>query len=882
MYRVLGEGMLLGGKFTEKSVTSVEVPYSKDQPLPEPGTEIMVFKAHDYDLSTPYIGTIDSVTVNEVEEDDKKKKEKVPTVKLKLRVTKTPLNTLLTEEEDSDVDVDNVEPLVETKRTPNTLKGTETLKPALEVVSNLLSKGLFKNNETYNNQLNLFARFLGLANIQIVFAPDIIHTVNGEQRKYNGAHIDGTNFIIVKEGLSDKELLRTILHELTHIKTSRILRTPVDQLSSAEKEYQARVNHLYENFMNSELKDRYPNAAKSAVEFISDLLSDNDLYAEMSKVSKSKLEGGNLIKKIIDWIVDLFYKVTGQENRILSDLSYYLNNITRDTLLMQMEDPTFKLNLNAKKYSESNQPDQLYSLLNSVGMQIKEDQRPRNNFKFEPTLVSPLEATANPAASLEELPGAELNAEGTLYQGEDGNTYERLSHFMDKNFMTSKKLRGESELTREEYIATQVFTSQGKSTETDRAYKDGKSFSFPELVAYLKSEIQTSLNRGKAAHKILEILLLKDLPNNKAKADQLTAELRELLQGKDGAKPLRKKDFEWINEDFGTILKILGINYRQDKEGNVLDVYDDMYSEITTYSPLLKIATTIDGVFEDAGNGDLHLFDWKTGALFSDQYVNRIMQYAASSSLRDSKISRAKMDVVLRAFMIKEHLPHKKFRQMAIGHLNKTTKIDKYPIELQSYLDVLAKYLQENDPVAYEKALADGLLDERNYWGQVTVQADTKKYTAGDVETRKRRILARIQEITSFNTPALIEQNKTLSDELAMLTRLYTQLGGKEGENLLPDYEQDISFVERWLSNLKDLKSAVIKPFSKLYLDGKMRVTKRHREMMDEYEAKIFPVIQEYYENNGLANLMTKATFGLLNSIPGLAGLNKSDLYSFM
>src|SRR5690606_37077835 len=111
---------------------------------------------------------------------------------------------------------------------------------------------------------------------------------------------------------------------------------------------------------------------------------------------------------------------------------------------------------------------------------------------------------------------------------------------------------------------------------------------------------------------------------------------------------------KWLDDVYITNLlrNTLNLNYGASTKGTGLE--DLIKSEFTIASEELGIGTTIDMLVEHSNNS-FSLFDFKTGSRFlDDSGTVDEMQYSQliGEIIKDSKLDKGKMELMLRAFII--------------------------------------------------------------------------------------------------------------------------------------------------------------------------------------------------------------------------------------
>ena len=117
-----------------------------------------------------------------------------------------------------------------------------------------------------------------------------------------------------------------------------------------------------------------------------------------------------------------------------------------------------------------------------------------------------------------------------------------------------------------------------------------------------------------------------------------------------------------------------------------------MKAEIMLHSPTLGVATQIDGLIQHE-DGTLTMVDWKSGGYFlSDRSTAQMMRYSTGTidNVGDSKLSKAKLELALRAIMVKEHAPNAKFKNIFVHHLERNNPFKQpFTVDLKDYILII-------------------------------------------------------------------------------------------------------------------------------------------------------------------------------------------------
>lgn len=206
----------------------------------------------------------------------------------------------------------------------------------------------------------------------------------------------------------------------------------------------------------------------------------------------------------------------------------------------------------------------------------------------------------------------------------------------------------------------------------------------------------------------------------------------------------------------------------------------------------------------------MSIVDWKTGRLLSDLYTNQILKYGTAFGLNNSKLNKAKLEVMFRAVMLKELNPETNFRILSVNYLNRDSDVKVYHVEVEKFLTVIERYVQHEKSDVYEQMKEKGLFDPASYRRSANIGTNyTQKFQNKTLEEQRSLVEARLQQIALEHTPAQIKSIKSLNDEFVELTKIRAELTGIKHLNF-DEEGTDLSSLtlERLTSNLKDVTNA--------------------------------------------------------------------------
>lgn len=464
-------------------------------------------------------------------------------------------------------------------------------------------------------------------------------------------------------------------------------------------------------------------------------------------------------------------------------------------------------------------------------------------------------------------------------------TFDRLTKYVANVFKTVTYKNREEERARA--YAEKDFTSRNIPLDSVLVLSTTEQYTLDQRVIYYDRLFNEAAAKGRILHKYIEKALTED-ETRRAAIDTEIAKEAEAVSDKDGneIKPaINLNSFRWLNKKIKFIIDQAGLVVNLDDEVYNPDLVDTVYPEIMAYSELLKVATKIDGLVQHA-DGTLSILDWKTGRLFSDETSGYMMKYGTAFGLNDSKINRAKLEVVLRMMMVKEMIPEAKFRNLNINWLNYSTDLSVIPIDLQPYLNTIKEGLKVTNPQAYQTLESKGAFAE-GYYRAPNIKVEDWKLKNNKLSPQEQvaQIDLELRSVRARYTDADLENRPEIKSKIADLAILRLQI--ESGSDTPIDVQEkndltDMTAIQRWTLNIKDAPSKFLQQFSKILEKRRFKFNKNFDEFQEEKEKYLLPVLKEYLEKNSMASALSFLTRNKINHIPILGGLDKKDLYSFM
>ncbi len=436
-----------------------------------------------------------------------------------------------------------------------------------------------------------------------------------------------------------------------------------------------------------------------------------------------------------------------------------------------------------------------------------------------------------------------------VYSNGKGEEVTRLSPFIGDrelgNF--SLKYKGKPYSTAEA-VVRKLYEMRGLSTDTPLTVEqDGKkiSFTFEELVEAKQKELKRQSVFGKMVHAYFNYALETDR-DAELEALQLLIKLGEDygVQGD----ILKSREIRPYRENLSRILKNAGLRFQVDENETVTNP-DRMAPEVVIVSKLLKIGTTADGIVQHY-NGELSIVDWKTGNIMSDYASPLMMAYGERWNINDSKLSRAQLEVVFRALMIKEKHPEAKFRDLMIVKVDKDGNSRVYKIDAEPYLGMIGDFYKATNPEIYAQLQEKGLLEAKNYWGTPVELIRVYNSIKGKpYEEQVQVVQEQLNDITLKYTKEELEGMEYLKKLRAGLTRALLELQKQPHVNL-DEQGEDIDTFRGKFKNLSDISNRQVQTLHQIKMRRDAEMHKEMHALDMEHKKLVQAVLEEQNQPN--------------------------------
>lgn len=633
------------------------------------------------------------------------------------------------------------------------------------------------------------------------------------------------------------------------------------------------------------VKENYPNMNETSDEFYAELIT-TAIGLEASQQDSVSEEDR---KKFTDWLATVMRKIAEYINTLLRDPSQRIKPADLD------------INMSIKDLAD------LMKIENKVDL---------DPFKQQEYIADQV-ATMTPVYGSRDTIDFFEQRQQTINLVESGDVsyytngsidpitntlrkFTRLTEFTYSNFANTED---KDPFDPEKYLdklTTKVFREAGAEL-TDRIPygQNANPMTYDEIKAEIKRGFEESRIKGKILHKMIEgYIKHKDI-------DYFAQDIQKLRD--EGG--INEYDLLWFDEKrIQGMLQQLGLNT---EEFNNTDIAfrDNMASELMMINDTLNIGTSNDGFIEHS-DGAVSFVDYKTGAKFlSDENTIRKMQYTDGlvSPVYDSKLERAKIELVMRMVLAKMNKPDLKVRELKIAYLSRYYGNQIRYVDVQKYLDYIdnnyrisiqqiKKQVKEKPELQetlkqkireYNAMKNAKVFDFHNYQGESKIfEQDSDLQTITDpnkkLEYLKNRVATRTrQSLLKDGEPGV--GRDALRNIKNSVVAILNSFKSSNVTDVQSAGTEDITWFASKTLGLRDQKNAYLQSFSQLYEESVDRSVNKINELVGEQSAfrKADRALhKEYFERTG-RTIKSIKTFSYAKSNAQVP-LNEQGIFDFM
>lgn len=447
------------------------------------------------------------------------------------------------------------------------------------------------------------------------------------------------------------------------------------------------------------------------------------------------------------------------------------------------------------------------------------------------------------------------------------NEHRRATSFAATAF--SYPYKGKSR-TYSERQALELFQQEGKEIEGGTVRIEGRDYTYEEMVKLYDAINNTQAAYGKAVHAYLWAMVEQD----SARQAAAMAEFEKYAKIYDPgfASVESSSSFSFLAEDWPTILRdVAGLQVPAEGRAPVIKGKEDrVLPELTITSDIMKdenglpLAGTADVVVQHYNN-EMSFLDYKAGDIYRNWDSSSFLKYGAAWGINDSRLSKASLEMALRAIMVKEKYPEIRFRDLKIIKVSKYGDHSAHLVDLASYLGIIGDYYKANNREVYDKLKSKGLLEVDNYLGTDTALVDVMYKIANKPLEEQRKLLQAEIDVIVLNPLYKNEMPPHVKAKLNLYTKALLELT-KDKDMDLNSESADIAAFFGQFKNLSDVDNNKVKVFNNEYLRAREEARKEREAIFEKNKELLSKVVAEDAASRGISR---KALYSILTG--GLA-----------
>jgi hypothetical protein len=490
-----------------------------------------------------------------------------------------------------------------------------------------------------------------------------------------------------------------------------------------------------------------------------------------------------------------------------------------------------------------------------------------------PPIVAPLPTItpSNPDLSFATFVSDDLAAEGASIQKDqttgkynaDGATYDAVT----SDIIPQLQQRPVSKYEGLRFGERAAESKWGNLPETEVLIIDGKEFTKQDYAEYAENLHARIIAKGDLIH--LHFHEFFSSGQAKVLANQMIA-------AKSAEFEISTGELEWLNATNikNIIMNRTGTDFFNPKGE------DRILTELPIRSRVLGMGGTVDMMI-DHGNNILSLYDFKTGYGYEAEFQSYLLKYGDTfaKAIWDEPRSRAKLQLMLYAAIIKSERPDVRFRNLKVIHIVSESRMhddsERNNVDPAAYLQIVEKFIKDTRPSDY-KSLKDSKLFEPSEYMSYDSRA-IKPIREGALPSLELKL--RILELQS-----LIMYDKNITQKMTQGgIKFEKSESGKRQERIKqlmteiielkrnPDvnynsWDSDMGWMDSWLGSA----SASTNPYVQLYYSLLTEQKQKSRNLYETWRAQYDALYKQLLNESGL-----KASQNMIG------GVNREKLFAF-
>lgn len=350
-----------------------------------------------------------------------------------------------------------------------------------------------------------------------------------------------------------------------------------------------------------------------------------------------------------------------------------------------------------------------------------------------------------------------------------------------------------------------------------------------QYIKHVNKRRDMAIAKGTIFHKIIHAYISGDV--------SVWDEINDLYS-ESGIQP---SELNWLDKK--TVSRIIN---KTNTDGLSKNPVDKIYTEKTFTSDNLLWGGTAD-LFIDHGDNVYSLYDIKTGKL-GDEWEQSFLKYGKTSTedIFDNARNRAKLQLMLYAFIIKADHPDARFRNLELLHVRNKYAIDevdaKKNVNVKAYLEIIKGTIENENKDLFAKLKKlphfNSLFDPATYVTTSSSQFDVTHPNADAAMILRLKVLE-LQALVMYDKDiisGIIRDDYGSRERYEKVAALMKEIIALRNDNSISyaSWNTDMGWMDKWLGS----PSSSTNPYVQLYYSMLTEQKQKSRDAYNAWRAK--------------------------------------------
>lgn len=359
-----------------------------------------------------------------------------------------------------------------------------------------------------------------------------------------------------------------------------------------------------------------------------------------------------------------------------------------------------------------------------------------------------------------------------------------------------------------------------------------------EYERAVDASYETGIAKGTIFHKLFHQYISKD---------PITAGELQELYAKHNILP---SEFDWLDgEAMRSIIRRTGTNYLH----NDINLRTDkIYTEKTVASKLLGWAGTVD-LWIDHGDDVHSIYDVKTGRAFNRIFEHSFLKYGrtSTSDIFDTPRNRAKLQLMLYAFIAKTENPNARFRNLELLHIKDKWSIGEVDamkrVNVPAFLEIIEGTLKNEQPEIYKKLKAlphfTQLFEASSYDTADIPSFENVKPGSDPAMILKMKVLE-LQSLVMYDKDIIsgvLRDDRSSKERYKAIEKLMEEIIKLRNDQSISyaSWDTDMGWMDRWLGSASSSTNPYVKLYYRMLTESKQQARDKYLNWREQFDGFI-------------------------------------------